>query len=336
MKLTLIIPGLCWLDADDGREICKGLQLPALEQLLGRGQLQAQPATASQLLQQLFGLEKLALAADLAAASGLDTAGRHWLLADPVNLRVDRDRALLGDVGIMQLSQQEADALVASLNQLFAEDGFLFHAPTPQRWFLSLPAATGAEFSALPDVIGNDINHHLPRGSNGMLWSRYLNELQMLLYTHPVNDAREMRGEVPVNSLWLWGEQSAAAARPTLYHDRLLAADPLWQHLATASGKPAELAPFAFSGLDAAGDVLLQLDTVEAAAQFRDAWGWREGLQQLERDWFAPLLAAMQQRRVQQLTIRSHGDAGFTLNLRPGDLWRFWKRPRPLATLYPQ
>lgn len=336
MKLTLIIPGLCWLDADDGREICKGLQLPALEQLLGRGQLQAQPATASQLLQQLFGLEKLALAADLAAASGLDTAGRHWLLADPVNLRVDRDRALLGDVGIMQLSQQEADALVASLNQLFAEDGFLFHAPTPQRWFLSLPAATGAEFSALPDVIGNDINHHLPRGSNGMLWSRYLNELQMLLYTHPVNDAREMRGEVPVNSLWLWGEQAGGSVRPSLSHDQLLAADPLWQHLAAAAGKPAELAPYAFSGLDAAGDVLLQLDTVEAAAQFRDAWGWREGLQQLERDWFAPLLAAMQQRRVQQLTIRCHGDAGFNLNLRPGDLWRFWKRPRQLAALYPQ
>ena len=336
MKLTLIIPGLSWLDAHDGGEVCKGLPLPALQQILGRGQLQPQAVSASQLLQQTFHLPQLALAADLAAANGLEVTGRHWLLADPVNLRVDRDRALLGDVGIMNLAQQETDALVASLNQLFGEDGFAFHAPTPQRWFLSMPAASGAEFSALPDVIGNDIDEHLPRGARGMLWSRYLNELQMLLYTHPVNDAREARGEVPVSSVWLWGEQGGDSVRPTLPHDCLLAADPLWQHLAAAAGRPAELAPFAFSGLDATGDVLLQLDTLEAAAQFRDAWGWREGLQQLERDWFAPLLAAVQQRRISQLTIRCHGDAGFTLNLRPGDLWRFWKRPRPLATLYPQ
>ncbi|MFC3533135.1 hypothetical protein ACFOLG_13200 [Vogesella facilis] len=336
MKLTLIIPGLTWLDAHDGREVSKNLPLPALATLLARGQRQPQAASASALLQQTFGLPRLALAADLAAASGLESAGRHWLVADPVNLRVDRDRALLGDVGIMNLSQQEADALVASLNQLFAEDGFVFHAPSPQRWFLSLPAASGAEFSALPDVIGNDINRHLPRGGNGMLWSRYLNELQMLLYTHPVNDAREARGEVAVNSVWLWGEQGDESLRPTLRHDQLLAADAMWQGLAAAAGKPAELAPFAFSGLDASGDVLVQLDTVEAAAQFRDAWGWREGLQQLERDWFAPLLAALKQRRLTELTVRCHGDAGFTLTLRPSDLWRFWKRPHALGDLYPQ
>ncbi|MEQ6290419.1 hypothetical protein ACFPAG_07325 [Vogesella sp. GCM10023246] len=336
MKLTLIIPGLTWLDAHDGREVSQNLPLPALTTLLARGQRQAQASSAAALLQQTFALPQLALAADLAAASGLETRGRHWLVADPVNLRVDRDRALLGDVGIMNLSQQEATTLVASLNKLFAEDGFAFHAPSPQRWFLSLPVASGAEFSALPDVIGNDINRHLPRGGNGMLWSRYLNELQMLLYTHPVNDAREARGEVPVNSVWLWGEQGGEAMRPTLRHDQLLAADALWQLLAQAAGKPAELAPFAFSGLAAAGDVLVQLDTVEAAAQFRDAWGWREGLQQLERDWFAPALTALKQRRLAELTVRCHGDAGFTLTLRPSDLWRFWKRPQTLGDLYPQ
>ncbi|WP_174875131.1 hypothetical protein [Vogesella oryzae] len=335
MKLTLIIPGLSWLDAHDGREVSKNLPLPALATLLGRGQLHQQAGSASKLLQHTFALTDLALAAELAAASGLETAGRRWLVADPVNLRVDRDRALLGDIGIMNLSQPEADALVASLNQLFAEDGFVFHAPSPQRWFLSLPAASDAEFSPLPDVIGNDIDEHLPRGNKGMLWSRYLNELQMLLYTHPVNDAREARGELPVNSVWLWGEQGDEALRPTLPHDSLFAADALWQLLAQRAGKPADLAPFAFAGLEAAGDVLVQLDTLEAAAQFRDAWGWREGLQQLERDWFAPLLAALRQRRLQQLTIRCHGEAGFTLTLRPSDLWRFWKRPHALGDLYP-
>ncbi|HJV96354.1 MAG TPA: hypothetical protein VJ608_09975, partial [Albitalea sp.] len=34
---------------------------------------------------------------------------------------------------------------------------------------------------------------------------RLQNEVQMLLYTHPINDAREARGELPVNSFWLSG-----------------------------------------------------------------------------------------------------------------------------------
>ena len=37
-----------------------------------------------------------------------------------------------------------------------------------------------------------------------------LNEAQMVLHAHPVNEAREARGEPAVNSLWLWGAGRAA------------------------------------------------------------------------------------------------------------------------------
>ena len=36
-------------------------------------------------------------------------------------------------------------------------------------------------------------------------WHSILNEIQMVLHEHPVNEAREGRGEPPVNSVWLWG-----------------------------------------------------------------------------------------------------------------------------------
>jgi hypothetical protein len=36
-------------------------------------------------------------------------------------------------------------------------------------------------------------------------WRRLLNEIQMVWHTHPVNLARAERGEVPINSLWLFG-----------------------------------------------------------------------------------------------------------------------------------
>jgi hypothetical protein len=40
-------------------------------------------------------------------------------------------------------------------------------------------------------------------------------EVQMLLYTHPVNDEREAAGLRPVNSFWLSGTGPATEAHPT-------------------------------------------------------------------------------------------------------------------------
>jgi hypothetical protein len=334
MKLTLHLPGLTWYDAHDGPDVCRDLATPALSLMLARGQRRASPAKPSQHLQHSFALPQLALAATLAQQAGLDTRGRHWLIADPVNLRVDRDRALLGDVGIMNLAQAEADLLIASLNQLFAEDGFVFHAPTPARWFISLPQASEATFTPLPDVIGEDINHHLPAGANGMRWSRYLNEMQMLLYTHAANDARELRGDTPVNSVWLWGEQGADSPAQQAFAPCLHSDNPLYQALATASGMAVEAVPYQFSGVQ--GDTLyMVLDPLEAAAQFRDAWGWREALKRLEQDWFAPMLAALKAGQLKELVLSCDGEAGFTLHITPRQLWKFWQPGQPLSALYP-
>lgn len=335
MNLTLHLPGLCWYDPYDGPELCRDLATPALSLLLARGQRQAAPARPSQHLLRTFQLSTPGVAATLARQAGLDTAGRHWLLADPVNLRVDRDRALLGDIGIMNLAQSEADQLVASLNQLFAEDGFVFHAPTPGRWFLSLPAASNAQFAPLPDVVGEDINHHLPAGPQGMVWSRYLNEMQMLLYTHAANDARELRGDTPVNSVWLWGEQGGDSTGPAAVGTPLYADSPLYQALAAASNSHYDGTPYRFDDLPRQ-DCLVLLDALEAPAQFRDAWGWREAMQRLEQDWFAPMLAAMKAGQLHALTLSCDGEAGFTLQLQRRQLWKFWQAGQALSGLYPQ
>lgn len=339
MKLTLLIPGLAWPDPADGADVCRDLQLPSLSRLLGLAQLtpDAQPLSAQ--LCRTLGLDACALAADEAASLGLGGDG-SWLLAEPSHLRVDRDRALLADVGIMQLAQDEADALVVSLNDFFAADGLRFAAPQPGRWLLRLERPSGARFTPLMDALGEDVNAHLPQGEAGLQWSRWLNELQMLLYTHPVNDAREARGEPPVNNVWLWGEQRGASRPAAPRQGVLLADDATVRALGAQAGWTLGDAPYALDGLDqaagGAGQVLLWLDALQAPAQYRDAWGWREGLLRLERDWFAPLLAALRSGRLSSLTLLCHGQAGFAAQLGRGGLWRLWRRPRALATLYPK
>lgn len=336
MKLTLTIPGLTWLDAHDGAELTRGLATPALARLLGRARRRQQPLALSQLLAQPFSVSGAQLAQLAAQQDGLDCGSGHWLIADPAHLRIDRDRALLADVGVMRLDQNEADALVQALNLHFAADGLRFHAPKPGRWYLQHPQPAEAVFTPLADAIGENIDAHRPRGTSGLAWSRTLNEIQMLLFSHPVNQEREARGDTPVNSVWLWGD--GAPAKPRTADCIIYSGDESVRLLATASNSTLQDPPYSLSlwleSHPAGKDAWIHLDRLQAAAQYRDAWGWREGLNQLEQDWFAPVLQAMHQGAVSELRIQSHGDAGLSAGLSRADLWKFWKRAHALAECY--
>lgn len=334
MKLTLSIPGLSWLDALDGAEVARDLALPAVATLLGKSRFVRRPQPLSAHLAEPFGLTRVAHAAACARADGLDTAGRHWLFADPVNLRIDRDRALLADAGVMRIALDEAEALTAALSRHFSGEDWRFHAPAPGRWYVSLPAPLPVEPAPLPDVIGDNMDEHLPHGEAGLVLGRMLNEAQMLLFTHPVNEAREARGEARINSVWLWGGGEAPPPLPSLP----LCADPvLCQNLARAAGLALEPAPRTFAAWSAQGagqDGWVLTDRLLGAAQYRDAWGWREAVAELEQDWFAPLLLALRTGRLDRLTLLSHGDSGFCAEIRRRDLYRFWRRDRALTSLY--
>ncbi|WP_028535095.1 hypothetical protein [Paludibacterium yongneupense] len=332
MKLTLYVPGLAWLDEYDGAEVCQGLALPALSRLLGAARRDAAPEWPSRALARQFATDSLACAGEAAAQAALPAAAA-WLFADPVHVRIERDRALLADVGVMALDLDDARGLAEALDRHFAADGLRFFVPQPGRWLLALDAPPDATFSPLMDTVGDSMQEHLPRGGGALQWSAVLNEIQMLLYTHPINDAREARGQLPVNSLWLWGDQ--AAPTPRAPAARVLSDQASTLDLARRGGCQTDTVPYTLQGLPAGPDSLwVELDRLRAAAHYRDAWGWREALQALEEDWFRPLLDAISSGRIEQLDLCSYGRAGFDARVTRRDLWKFWRRPLALPALY--
>ncbi len=53
----------------------------------------------------------------------------------------------------------------------------------------------------------------------------------------------------------------------------------------------------------------------------------------LERDWFAPLLAALRAGRIGMLTLHvPDGEVSLSSETIRGDLRRFWRRPKALAS----
>ena len=128
----------------------------------------------------------------------------YWLYAAPVHLLLQRDSFSLAAPVPLPLENDEVDALTAAFNQHFTSDGmqFFWHEST---WFLRLENNPNIQTSAPQASINKDINTYLPTGEGAMQWAKFTNELQMLLFEHPVNQAREAKRLPVINSVWCYG-----------------------------------------------------------------------------------------------------------------------------------
>jgi hypothetical protein len=152
------------------------------------------------------------------------------------------------------------------------------------------------------------------------------NEVQMLWFAHPLNEGREMQGRQTVNSLWLWG---GAVAQPSAPSQREVFNLPdgfagLGQYAKTAHagvGVSEVIATRPEHGLL----TLSQLIQPALTGEWSD---WLQQLQALESACFAPLLQAMQQRRLDSLSLVVT-DSGHTLELSTTrlSLKKFWLKP---------
>jgi hypothetical protein len=81
----------------------------------------------------------------------------------------------------------------------------------PLNWLVSHPTLAQLPTLAPDRAIGHALHGDMPEQPR--LLRRLLNEVQMLLFNHPLNESREARGEPPVNGLWLSGCGPAQAPR---------------------------------------------------------------------------------------------------------------------------
>jgi hypothetical protein len=313
------------------------LRLPAAELLAARGRRTAdEPASLEDWLADRFELADAAggaTEAPLAAgaltllAHGGNPADASWARADPVHLRLMREHIALVPGEAFELSRREADELCATLNGHFS--GRLeFQALEPLRWCVRAQGALEAAKRPALELAGADLR---PSGAGDAL----ANEIQMALHEHPVNEAREARGELAVNGLWLWGAGTAPRHAGAPWQS-VSADEPLARGLARSAG-------IRHRPLPASADLLLErapedgrhlvvLDALRTPLALRDESVTASRAAQLEEKWFAPLLGALRTGRIGMLTLHVP-DAGFTAETIRGDLRRFWRRAHSLARM---
>lgn len=347
MRLTLLVPELIWPEPADQLALGK-LAAPGFEWLAARAKLTRQPRRAFELaLAHQFALDEppfgaLRLLGESGEALRQKARAGHWLCADPVHLRFHQERIILADAGAFDLDEVEAEAIIASLNSEFADVGE-FHLGTARRWYLRLQdagleefgnAAVNRNFEPISAVAGRLVDSELSDKKAPL--TRWLNEVQMFLHGHPINDHRQREGKPAINSLWLWGVGNLPGT--TASHAFTLSSDnPIAIGLASAAHVQLRPLPSDLAGLlaDAAPDSeqLVVLDSLLPPVLYEDSEGWRRAFEALENNWFTPLRGTLG-RCIERLDIIAptiYGELGYSLTGK--DRWKFWRKGRPLAAL---
>ncbi len=126
-------------------------------------------------------------------------------IATPLHAALGLTDLTPSDPSMLSLSTDESRLLCGAADVHMREDGVRLHFVDAARWLVTCTRAVEV-FTERPDwIVGEMLRPNLPRGRDARLVERWMNELQMLLHTHPVNVEREARRLQPVNLVWLWG-----------------------------------------------------------------------------------------------------------------------------------
>jgi hypothetical protein len=309
MHCELLVPGLFAQRA--------ATRLPGLELLLARGRCASAGAQrAEDWLRDAFELGEVPLPAGALSVLGAggEPGDALWARADPVHLQLMRDHLILVPGAALEVTREEAERLAAALG---------FQALTATAWAARVDFTT--EASSPLDVAGHaiELRAHSPAHAA-------LNEAQMMLHEHPVNAAREARGVPALNSVWLWGSGRAPKSARGRWSS-VSAADPVALGLGRLAGaQPRAAAASAddwLRGMPGDGRHLVVLEDLRVPLEYQ------EKLARLERDWFAPLLAALRAGRVGMVTIHvPDGPECSAYETIRADLRRFWRRPKALES----
>lgn len=257
-------------------------------------------------------------------------SGQWVVRADPVHLTPNRDELMLTGPESLSLTQAEAEHLVAVLNDFFREDNWRIEVATPERWYLHVPAKPDIHTHNISEVLDRAIGEFLPQGSEGKLWRRAMNEVQMVLHRNDVNAHRQSEDQLPVNSLWFWGEGDL----PAFGHSRwsqLWSSEPVSLGLAHLTRTPREKLPVSghewLTRVNTPGEHLLVYNRLQRH-MYVNADGWNHSLNDFQENWLKPLLEALRDGSIDQLTLDPCN--GKTYRLSSGGLKRWWCRKKPV------
>ena len=297
----------------------------ALERLCAAGSIERRDVPLEGFICKSFGIPKQrdwpAAAIAMFGHEMLPTA-EAYIQINLVHFSLQRDFFELHPVH--DLSLEDSSVLRELLNQHFLQSGRQILATNdPHVWMMPIKKTMDVNTAMMSEVWGRDTRAYMPEGDDALALRLLINESQMLLHEHPVNEARESAGLLPVNSIWF----SGGGALPEMVAKSkfsFFAENPLVKGLATLTKSNHYPLPQNFTAMSKEQHLLVWLDD-QPSIKYSN----------MERDWFFPIMKALRAGKLKRLSLRI-GVANYTylVTLTPLDLWKFWRIKKPLITYF--
>lgn len=339
-QLTLVLP-LALPPPELAPDLLRAMQTPALAALVSRTS-QHRDYAFDNGTRVLPHQTWLAHALGLGGVPGSDSAGTgfaraamtgfglpadqgHWMLVHPVHVQIARNHLMMGDQRSLSLADADARTLFDAAKPYFDDAGKPLFYGDAQTWFMR--ADDWADLTtASPDAAcGQNLNAYMQEGASARASRKLQNEVQMLWHAHPVNAAREQRGQPPINSFWLWAGASPIA-HPAAPAAQVYTADcPAW--LAALTVPARRSATLAGVLADGQQDTLVVLGSLAGPGLASEWSEWLMHMQQMEQHWFVPLLAALKDGRLARLKlVLDHRDAYAEFDSSKNAQRKFWRK----------
>jgi hypothetical protein len=312
--MHLIIPYAA-SQAFSGPEVWAGWQLPHLQALLSLLQrqqvLQDHGPAALHLPHERLRAQSLGWAPDAptlpwaalhhAQQGQASAAPQAWMT--PCHWQVGMDQVVMADPAHLRLSDDESHQLLQAMQPFLQEDGLQVTWHSALLWHAQGALLADLPTASLDRVIGQNVKDWMPQHPAARPLQRLQSEMQMLLYNHPVNDARDARRQHTVNAFWLHGAGKLPGVTP--------------------SATPVSAA-------------VTVPDDLRASALHGDVHAWRQAWQQLDSTAVADLLEHVKATGQGQLSLCSE-QAAHTYTGAPAAwhqrITRLFNKPSPAAAL---
>ena len=121
----------------------------------------------------------------------------------PCHWQVGMNEVILLKPEELALSDAESRQVLSAMQPYFEEDGLHVVYESPLVWRVTGHLIDGLPLASIERVSGKSIQTWMPNLQQAKTLQRLQSEMQMLLYQHPVNDERSLKGRWTVNSFWM-------------------------------------------------------------------------------------------------------------------------------------
>jgi hypothetical protein len=157
-----------------------------------------------------------AVAAAALCAEGRATDAAWVCIATPVRYLAEPSSVRLPLDGMLSLDPVSAEALALDFNRVWNNSGTRLIVGRAAALYCVFDRALCALTHDPEDALGRHIEDFLPSGSDAPRLRLLMSEIEMWLFEHAVNRARQAQQSAVISGLWLWGGGSPVKSLPAV------------------------------------------------------------------------------------------------------------------------